>query len=58
MAKTIRLTPKQEQALIWAINTWQSTFDGFDEDDEFYQEFAKAYAKLLPIYENLDDGGN
>jgi hypothetical protein len=54
MAKTIKLTKAQEAALIWAINTWENSFDGFGEDDEFYQEFAKAYAKLYPIYETLE----
>lgn len=56
MAKTVKLTRAQEQALIWAINTWSSTFDGMSEDDyEFYKEYETAYATLLPIYQQLED---
>lgn len=58
MARTIKLSAKQEQALIWAINTWDSSFDGFDEDDEYYQEFKQAYESLLPIYNSLGEESN
>lgn len=53
MAKTIKITKGQEQALIWAINIFEMSSQGV-EDDELETEYNKALTKLAPIYEQLN----
>lgn len=52
MAKTIRLTPKQEQALIWALNTFDDCMYDLDEDTK--KDYEKAAKALAPIYAILE----
>lgn len=54
MAKTIRLTPKQETALIWAMNSFAMAYEDYDLDPEDKKEFEKAWRLLAPIYDNLE----
>lgn len=53
MAQTIKITDKQAAALIWAINVFESTSDGLDEEDELAQDYAAAMKLLAPIYDQL-----
>ena len=56
-SKTISLTKAQQKALIWAINIWENSMDGYEEDvdDNTANEIQKAREALQTIYIKLDE---
>ena len=54
---TIKLTKKQEAALIWAINIFEMV-GAPDYDEELAQDWEKASEALAPIYTALTDYAN
>jgi hypothetical protein len=56
-SKTISLTKAQQKALIWAINIWENSMDGYEEDvdDNTANEIQEAREALQTIYIKLDE---
>lgn len=52
MTKTIKVTEKQAEALIWAINIFQMTSEGIDDYD-LADDYAKAVKALAAVYAQL-----
>lgn len=51
-AITVKLTDKQQAALIWAINIFEMSREG-GIDDELDSEYENALKVLAPIYGKL-----
>ena len=56
-SKTFSLTRAQQKALIWAINIWETSMEGYEEDvdDDKASEIQKTREALQTIYINLDE---
>lgn len=47
---TVKLTDKQQAALIWAINIFEMSYEGGSGDDAIDADHAAALKALAPIY--------
>ena len=53
--KTIHLTKAQEKALIWAINIWELTMEGYEPDKQMATDIRAARVALTNVYDHLED---
>jgi hypothetical protein len=56
MKKKIELTKAQENALIWAINMWECSMEGweYEQDAEEQAQVRGARAAMQRVYQQLD----
>lgn len=54
--KTIHLTEAQEKALIWAINIWEASMEGYEyeTDKEMATKIRAARVALNNVYNHLE----
>ncbi len=55
--KTIHLTKAQEKALIWAINIWETSMEGYEENvsKQTAIDIRAARVALTNVYNHLED---
>jgi hypothetical protein len=55
--KTIHLTKAQEKALIWAINIWEASMEGYEHsaDKQTATDIRAARVALNNVYNHLED---
>jgi hypothetical protein len=55
---TVTLTVAQQNALIWAINIWEVSMEGYESetDREMATQIRAARVALNNVYDQLDDG--
>ena len=55
MKKTVQLTNDQDKALIWAVNLWEASMEGYEEDcdPDTRTKIRGARAAMQKVYEQL-----